>query len=146
MVNDVEVSRVTPSNVPLSEGGRINCAPPVAASVPPRIVPPLRIHEPVGPVSVSVLLVLIRVPSSVSEPPTFWNVPNPAAVKVPPRYRALTLPLITPLLLQLPANCKVPPVALIVPLLLLVKVVTARPAPLVANSWPWLTRQETVRV
>ena len=90
---------VAPSRVPPPA---INCAPPLAVIVPPRIVPPVAtVTEPLVASSANVDPVLSSVPLRLTVPPVPSNVPKPANVKVPPRFSVPPLlALKRPLLLQ----------------------------------------------
>src|SRR5437867_2170612 len=100
---------VTPSRVLPLKRPAINRAPPVVATVPRWIVPPLRTQEPLVASSVNVLFVFSNVPVRYIDPPTRLKVPNPALAKWPPRFSRLLLTAKTPLFVQLPLRKRVAP-------------------------------------
>src|SRR5688572_12492781 len=115
------------TDVPLSTPAllvKTTSAPPARVTVPPVIVPPVKRHEPVVPVSASVEPALFRLPVRLIVvapvrlmPPRF----NPLVLNVPPMFNVAPLArLIKPGLVQLPekliadvpAPATVPPAAL----------------------------------
>src|SRR5437867_4026668 len=81
------------------------------------MVAPLSCHEPSGPPSVKVALLLTSVPNRFTVPPVRFRLPNRAVVNVPPRFTVELLALIVPPLPQLPLRLNVPLVTVSTPLL-----------------------------
>ena len=120
---------VTPvRRLPLADA-MIRVCPPAKPSVPPLIVPPLSVHEPVLLSSVSVCAVFRMVPVMFTVPPVLLHVPMPpVTLKVPPKFTVAALTLTVPALVQgfVGAIVRMPPdFASSVPLALLVKLAAA---------------------
>ena len=126
------LSSVTPPvKLPLVNVGMFRLAP-LALMVPPAMVPPLKLSEPVVVFKVSGVTLLSRMPVRKVVPPVLTRDPRLAVEKVPPR---LTLPAATamvPVFDQLPAVVRLAlaDVAVSVPALVQAVPVTVRvPAP-----------------
>src|ERR1043166_5514617 len=124
---------VTPDKVPPLA---TNCAPPVAVTVPPLIVPDTS-HEPVAASNVNPPL---SVPMRFTVPPVRLNTPKPACVKLPPRFTVPLVALMVPVLFQLLPKVSVEVSAVIVPLLPQVELLMFTVHPLVATSAPELVK------
>src|SRR4051794_40765354 len=89
-------------------------APPLTETAPPWTVPPARFQLPVVVSSARVAPALASVPVRLTTPPLRLKLPNPATVKLPPRFTVELLSDILPALDQLPEILSVlpPPVGL----------------------------------
>ena len=82
-------------------------APFLVTIVPPSTVPPTKNHELPAPSSVSVALVLFKVPVRLTVPLARLRVPKLAVVKLPPRFTVVLLTLMLEELVQLPLSVRV---------------------------------------
>src|SRR5262245_52718549 len=104
---------VTPSRVP-PEPVATSFAPPDSFKVPFFSVPPARFQEPVVALSVSVVLVLSKMPDRFTVPVVRLNVPKLANVNEPPRLVVELVALIVPVLLHVPLSHRFASVATMV--------------------------------
>src|SRR5262245_44113893 len=97
-----------PSNVP-PLWLKVSLTSPTWVTVPPLIVPPFNVHDPLAVFSPSVAPFRSSTPVTLTLPPVRLNVPRFGNVNVPPRFTVVSFALIVPLLIQRPSKVSVPP-------------------------------------